>query len=78
MSRYLNTEQAAFYLGFVRIVTDEAGRRVEVADRARCSEYLLRKRVPTKRIGRAVRVRDVDLEASLDDGPFVAAKRRSA
>lgn len=62
---YLNTEQAAYFLGFVRREVDDAGRTVEVADRAKFLDHVTRHRIPTFHRGRAVVVRERDLEASL-------------
>lgn len=64
MTAYMDTDQAARYLGFIR--------QDGSADRARLREYLRRYKVPTWRRGRSVVVRQQDLDASLRPGPVPA------
>ena len=78
---YLNTDQAARFLGFVRSETQSNGRVIDVPDRVKLLDYLKRWHVPTFHRGRCVVVRDSDLEKSLrprDGVPATPLKRRSA
>lgn len=74
---YLNTEQAAFYLGCVRRETDANGTVTEIADRVKLRDYLSRHRVPTYHRGRSVLVREIDLDKSLQPGPHARPQPRS-
>ena len=76
---YLNTEQAARYLGFVRREMGDNGVATDVPDRVRLLDYLRQWQVPTFHRGRCVVVREIDLEKSLRPrGRAVPLSRRPA